>query len=672
MTNTTPNDALVLSQTAAALQTSADDAVANPAHGALTAQTQTPVGPGTPYNREDFGLCCHDVKLAIFFDGTGNNMDADLPSRKHSNVARLFRAHPLNDSVAAHFAIYVAGLGTYMADIGDPGGNLGSGFARYGEARLEWAFAEITRVLTGGDPQRGQAGYAPWKIRKIDLALFGFSRGATEARAFANLLQQRSKADEHGNRSLDIKGAQVPIRIYFMGLFDTVASVGIPASASANSSGQSLTGWLGHTLDQRRLSGETPTRHMGKADSGLPAETGNGLQRIAWGQAAGANPVQGTWGDGTNGHGSWVQDYGLAIPPRPFVAQCLHLVAAHEIRNSFPLDSVRVGAVYPDNCTEVVYPGSHSDVGGGYRAGEQGKSLDDGSKLSQITLYAMYQTAVSVGVPLEKLGSLHDLTVERDFVIDSKLIQDFNQYCQLTGLANASAPLGQLVNTQMQHWQHWRLWRMAHGRDAQLAAIAQQEAQYKAEHARIQAELDAEESNPARLKAVNRYQDCRDRAAQLCSGRSPTHEAVGKAWDELDEAEREWRTANDPWNRIHARLEALPKYEGQFSAALQVYDRALLKDLAYLTDPYNAPTGKPPLRPHYARLVAVADLVARQQGPAAQIADFFDRYVHDSLAGFAGDATLPSDPRIHYLGGDLKSLFGQRQPDVAQTRTAIV
>jgi hypothetical protein len=37
-----------------------------------------------------------------------------------------------------------------------------------------------------------------------------------------------------------------------------------------------------------------------------------------------------------------------------------------------------------------------------------------------------------------------------------------------------------------------------------------------------------------------------------------------------------------------------------------------------------------------------------------KIISFFDNYVHDSLVGFAKDATLPSDPRVVYLGGDAK------------------
>jgi hypothetical protein len=43
---------------------------------------------------------------------------------------------------------------------------------------------------------------------------------------------------------------------------------------------------------------------------------------------------------------------------------------------------------------------------------------------------------------------------------------------------------------------------------------------------------------------------------------------------------------------------------------------------------------------------------------------FFDTYVHDSLAGFAKDATLPSDPRVIYTGGDNKLPYAINQPPV--------
>ncbi|MBN8226943.1 DUF2235 domain-containing protein [Corallococcus macrosporus] len=68
------------------------------------------------------------LKVTFFFDGTGNNLDADLGTEEHSNVARLFRAH-LETSSAGVFSYYLPGIGTRFKEIGDPGGTkLGQGF----------------------------------------------------------------------------------------------------------------------------------------------------------------------------------------------------------------------------------------------------------------------------------------------------------------------------------------------------------------------------------------------------------------------------------------------------------------------------------------------------------------------------------------------------------------
>ncbi|AHI74244.1 hypothetical protein BTRA_1661 [Burkholderia thailandensis USAMRU Malaysia  len=50
-----------------------------------------------------------------------------------------------------------------------------------------------------------------------------------------------------------------------------------------------------------------------------------------------------------------------------------------------------------NNCEEVVYPGVHSDVGGGYGPEEQGREQD----LSLIPLRHMYAEALRAGVPLQ-------------------------------------------------------------------------------------------------------------------------------------------------------------------------------------------------------------------------------------------------------------------------------
>ena len=47
-------------------------------------------------------------------------------------------------------------------------------------------------------------------------------------------------------------------------------------------------------------------------------------------------------------------------------------VSGHEQRLCFPLDSVRrANGKYPPCAIEVVYPGMHSDIGGGYPPGSR-------------------------------------------------------------------------------------------------------------------------------------------------------------------------------------------------------------------------------------------------------------------------------------------------------------
>jgi hypothetical protein len=67
------------------------------------------------------------------------------------------------------------------------------------------------------------------------------------------------------------------------------------------------------------------------------------------------------------------------------------------------------------------------------------------------------------------------------------------------------------------------------------------------------------------------------------------------------------------------------------------------------------------LRPHYKVLLeAYENEFEKKNGLKDEsIISFFDNYVHDSLAGFAKDATLPSDPRVVYLGGDEKYKYAR-------------
>lgn len=291
----------------------------------------------------------------------GNNLYQELEKPEHeqalSNVAKLFLVAINNQRGQEAVPIYYPGVGTpfqiprrvpgYFTELlrDDRGGAAGLGLGIGGQTRIDAALAEFEMIL-GEDWGEGARRHIPF----ISLAVFGFSRGASQARAFVRKLLSRC-VDKDGHRCwVDKDLLRIPLRITFLGLFDTVASVGGP-----------------------------------------------GL------------------------HLDWAAE--LAIPPE--VERCVHYVAAHEVRRAFPLDSVRVGRSYPGNCEEVVYPGVHSDVGGGYAPEEQGRS----NLLSRIPLRHMYAEALRAGVPLLSLDRMPAKTQSHLLLADDEpLVRLYTDY----------------------------------------------------------------------------------------------------------------------------------------------------------------------------------------------------------------------------------------------------
>ncbi|GLZ17876.1 T6SS phospholipase effector Tle1-like catalytic domain-containing protein [Burkholderia plantarii] len=325
-------------------------------------------------------------KLSFFFDGTGNNMYQELQKPEHeqalSNVAKLYLA-AIRDRSQGATPRYFSGVGTpfkiprhvpgYAAELlrDDPGGVIGLGFGLGGRTRIDAALAEFAMIL-GEDWSEGARRHMPF----ISVAVFGFSRGATEARVFVRELLSHC-VDKDGQRCwVDRNLWRIPLRITFMGLFDTVASVGGP-----------------------------------------------GL------------------------HLAWAAE--LAIPPE--VERCVHYVAAHEVRQAFPLDSVRVGRTYPANCEEVVYPGVHADVGGGYAPDQQGRS----NLLARIPLRHMYADALKAGVPLRSPDKLlPDWRAEFGFVEHEPIVDLYNDY--MASLPSAPLEVEALIRAHRRLLFQWR------------------------------------------------------------------------------------------------------------------------------------------------------------------------------------------------------------------------
>ncbi|TWI04767.1 putative alpha/beta hydrolase family protein DUF2235 [Luteimonas cucumeris] len=183
---------------------------------------------------------CHiPLWLSFFFDGTGNNRHTDFP-RSHSNVAALFQAHH-RDQDTGIIPHYYEGLGTDFEfkdhlsrkTIHTRGG-LPVHVDVHGYKEDSWLENKMGLAVGDGvDIRLEKAMFdfedsiertrARMRVDEINVAAFGFSRGATEARAFMHWLAAHSKVTRSGSR---LKFDGIPLNVKFLGIFDTVESIG--------------------------------------------------------------------------------------------------------------------------------------------------------------------------------------------------------------------------------------------------------------------------------------------------------------------------------------------------------------------------------------------------------------------------------------------------------------
>lgn len=329
--------------------------------------------------------CSDVVNISIFFDGTGNNKDVDEPLMRWSNPARIWRAAQFLLDRDVNHSIYVSGVGTpYNGTATDwmdqklveyqDGDVLGMGAGAGGTRRMDLGEARVNdhlrKILTQsaakldisikpylekGRPANikglAQALEAHGLITIINLSIFGFSRGASLARAFSNEMVTQCTRGPDG--MLRYKG--VPIRFSFMGLFDTVASFGLPR----------------------------------------------------------------------NNFDAPFDEKNLVVPHA--VERCVHFVAAHELRFSFPVDLIRKDGKLMPNWSEMVYPGVHSDVGGGYELFDQKIS----NNYARIPMRDMMREALKCGVRITDYDDIKKFDIGifcRRFEIKSETLDAYKKY----------------------------------------------------------------------------------------------------------------------------------------------------------------------------------------------------------------------------------------------------
>ena len=599
--------------------------------------------------------CQQTLTLSFFFDGTGNNLDADIGSWEHSNVARLYRSHIEDDEAKGIYRFYLPGIGTLFKDreVNDPGGTLtGLAFGAQGDDRLLWAFARLQEKISAAE---ARAQNPTNKICWIKIAVFGFSRGAALARAFCRSVQKRCIADTKSLTGWRWKAGGYPIEITFLGIFDTVSSAGLPPSTNnlhRNHYAQAVQ-WLVPAAKLTAMALETPE-----------------LKRLAFG-APGADPAPGA----LDGHADWAKDMRIG----EMAKRCVHMMAAHENRNSFALDSTLYEAspnvfAFPDNTSEMLYPGVHSDVGGGYRPGEQGTKMEKGAQLSLIPLRAMHAAAVE-HVPLRPLSSMIDPVQRQDFAIDERgsqhysymldLFKHYNAAAQSVRVAGATRGVGGQINQHMHLYYAWRFYAI-HTKGSSAQKMQRQQVQDNEKvFAKNRGALDAERK--ASKAELMRATQAEERArialqnAQLAQARYgiPVPVNLRQNYQSAQDIRKQKQAADD---RVRARQEGTAN-DGSLIKSTDKYDQMLLDDaqqiVAWMKEDKTLK-----LRPHYAALVeAYRNEYERGKGLRdAKIIELFEEYVHNSLAGFDKDETWPSDPRILYVGGDKKLRYATISP----------
>jgi hypothetical protein len=592
--------------------------------------------------------CQQCLTVSFFFDGTGNNFDADVGTMQHSNVARLFDSHLLDSVAVGRYSFYIPGLGTYFKEINDAGHNkLGLGMGYMGQDRLDWAFKKFDEALKEVE---ARATNPTNKVQGIKVSVFGFSRGATAARAFVRDLAARCVKAGNGHQ---LKQQGYPIEVIFLGIFDTVASVGLPMSAN-NTPGATSAGWY-----------STQTTLNVRAES-----TSSGILAMAFGDP-GADPAPGDH----DGHGSWAD--GLQVPD--LVKRCVHMVAGHEVRNSFPVDSALFGTRYPAGVSEMVYPGAHSDVGGGYQPGEGARSAHYGEVLSLVPLRTMHSMALEAGVPLRSAAALATAgeRISKAFALDPEGAAKYAEMSLLMqkymGAAGSGGrDIGKELLAHGAWYLRWRFFNIrrkqrAGGKGPDEQSIAQREPGFAAERRRLSAEVaklqaKSEQADANLSRAEARLFDAQYETARIGLAVNPQLQA------DVAQARSTAQVAKDAYLRRKAELDTYAD-DSALAANLAAYDKRLVQDAEAIIKHHSThPELK--LRPHYSNLVEAYNAQYKRGDPLdVNVVAFFDRYVHDSLSGFATDATLPSDPRVIYVGGDNKLRFANAESQGAGDQT---
>jgi len=160
------------------------------------------------------------IRVGVFFDGTGNNKwnDTLIDDGSVSNIAKL---HTLYEA-SGYITLYAEGIGTQNYKRGNPLNKTQIQSIQNGEVSRIKYYDKLGLAIGSGSKKIVKKKINELRkiidsntAEEIIVDVYGFSRGATKARDFINKIREKYAGTKHSN----IFG--------FVGLFDTVASMGI-------------------------------------------------------------------------------------------------------------------------------------------------------------------------------------------------------------------------------------------------------------------------------------------------------------------------------------------------------------------------------------------------------------------------------------------------------------
>jgi len=495
-------------------------------------QRQIALGPTVPSKREAMCECTKVIYYSVFFDGTNNNRDEEMKKspekRALSNIAKLFFAHKRDDDQINR--AYIPGVGTPFPDIGENGNSTsGAAIGTGADKRIKKAIELLDERISEVPAQQ--------RIRLINITVFGFSRGAAEARAFVRDL---ATLCEEQDGAWKYKG--LPLRVAFAGLFDTVCS----AYGNFISAG------------------------------------------VSW----------------SGGHNNWAED--MKLPA--MVEQTVHMIAAHEARRRFPLDSTRMDADYPENTVEIWYPGVHSDVGGGYAPHEQGRE----NTVSRFALNHMYDVAFAAGVLFERMSDLPSPVQDEFNKDDPALREAFNAYIDAVPVKQGAMETVLAAHMELLH--RWLKERIA---------------------------------SREQLASVRRLEQMRDEAERRAKELGQQAAAIRNNWPGNEAGSTIPPERADEYADITQRQQAADKERAEASDAL--------KDLRQEEEKYLSDVAQIIARKNSGETLPLRERTIREAwentSPLPEgVRRFFDLFSHDSVAHFNFDTSRLSDWRTIYFG----------------------